>query len=385
MATSNIAYKIIKLSQQEYNTLSTAGTLIKDGVTYTYSPNDTIYVTPENEIYQAGANINISNGVISATVPTTTSELTNDSDYQTSQDVTDAIADNTYTKSETDTLLNAKADTSTTYTKTEVDTELATKQNELTAGDNIDITNDVISADDQVFIARQGGTSASDIITATKAGKTILIVDDPTDITKAVVADTVQINSATSVTIIGINKGTGANSQIVTYSISNTMWMVLPLEIATQGDINVAVNDKLDMLPQTGAGGAGRIVVNNEDGTIQASETTVDELKEMFRIKQWQDDTIDINIPSCTQDIANTSIPKMTYSITGQEGFDYQIVGMIAYEVFDSASGSNRINCWPVCQFTGNGQKELSVRWMCAGPNSKNAKKVSAWILLKHR
>lgn len=57
----------------------------------------------------------------------------------------------------------------------------------------------------------------------------------------------------------------------------------------------------------------------------------------------------------------------------------------VAYEVFDAAIGGNRINCWPVCQFTGNGQKELSVRWMCGGTSDKIAKRINAWVLLKHR
>jgi hypothetical protein len=48
MATSSEKNKILKLSQAEYTTLSTTGTLTKDGVTYTYSPSDTIYVTPDN-------------------------------------------------------------------------------------------------------------------------------------------------------------------------------------------------------------------------------------------------------------------------------------------------------------------------------------------------
>lgn len=48
MATSSEKNKIMKLSTAEYTTLSTTGTLIKDGVTYTYSPSDTIYVTPDN-------------------------------------------------------------------------------------------------------------------------------------------------------------------------------------------------------------------------------------------------------------------------------------------------------------------------------------------------
>ena len=48
MATSSEKNKIMKLSTAEYTTLSTTGTLTKDGVTYTYSPSDTIYVTPDN-------------------------------------------------------------------------------------------------------------------------------------------------------------------------------------------------------------------------------------------------------------------------------------------------------------------------------------------------
>lgn len=48
MATISEKDKIIKLSTAEYTTLSTTGTLTKDGVTYTYSPSDTIYVTPDN-------------------------------------------------------------------------------------------------------------------------------------------------------------------------------------------------------------------------------------------------------------------------------------------------------------------------------------------------
>jgi len=47
MATTTIKKKIFKLSEEEFKTLSTTGTLTKDEVTYTYSPSDTIYVTPD--------------------------------------------------------------------------------------------------------------------------------------------------------------------------------------------------------------------------------------------------------------------------------------------------------------------------------------------------
>ena len=43
----------------------------------------------------------------------------------------------------------------------------------------------------------------------------------------------------------------------------------------------------------------------------------------------------------------------MDFSIDEEEGADYQIVGMIAYEFFEA--NGKRVNCWPVCQFTQNG------------------------------
>ena len=45
----------------------------------------------------------------------------------------------------------------------------------------------------------------------------------------------------------------------------------------------------------------------------------------------------------------------------------------------------NRINCWPVCQFSMNGQKTLRLRMMCGGTTDKVAKRISGAILLKHR
>lgn len=120
-------------------------------------------------------------------------------------------------------------------------------------------------------------------------------------------------------------------------------------------------------------------------GAINELDAAVKGLGEPFRVKNWASNTLNVEIPYCTEDIGNGSIAKMIFSIDDVEGAEYQIVGMIAYEVFDAASGGNRINCWPVCQFTGNGQKELSVRWMCAGTTRKTAKRINAWVLLKHR
>lgn len=111
----------------------------------------------------------------------------------------------------------------------------------------------------------------------------------------------------------------------------------------------------------------------------------VDSAGEPFRVKNWASNSISVAIPGCAEDVNNTAIAKMVYKIEGQEAIDYRVVGMIAYEVFDAASGGNRINCWPVCQFTGQNQTELSVRWTGMGTATKTARRVNAWVLLKHR
>lgn len=116
---------------------------------------------------------------------------------------------------------------------------------------------------------------------------------------------------------------------------------------------------------------------------INELKSGLDALGEPFRVKQWTDKTLNVEIPCCTEDLANTAIAKMTFKIVGQEATDYQVVGMIAYEVF--GSDGKRINCWPVCQFTGGGQTELNVRWTCMGTTRRTAASISAWVLLKRR
>lgn len=120
-------------------------------------------------------------------------------------------------------------------------------------------------------------------------------------------------------------------------------------------------------------------------GAVNELKSSVDALGEPFRVKQWGASNLNVTIVPCTSDAANTDLAKMVFTITGQEATDYQIVGMVAYEIFDAASGGNRINCWPVCQFTGQGQTELSVRFMCGGTTNKVAKRINAWVLLRHR
>ena len=73
---------------------------------------------------------------------------------------------NSYTAA-TDTALASKADTATTYTKTEVDTALASKQATLTAGTNITIVDNVISATgggSDINVVQTTGTSTTDVM-----------------------------------------------------------------------------------------------------------------------------------------------------------------------------------------------------------------------------
>lgn len=138
--------------------------------------------------------------------------------------------------------------------------------------------------------------------------------------------------------------------------------------------------------------------VDSEVGDLTALSTTaqdslvsavnelkyaVDGLGEPFRVKEWSANNLTATIPACSQEVSNTNIDKVVYTITDQEAVDYQVVGMIAYQLKDTSG--NRINAWPVCQFTGGGQTELHVRFMCAGTSSKSAGSISAWVLLKHR
>lgn len=87
-----------------------------------------------------------------------------------------------YTKSATDTLLNAKADKATTYTKTEIDstvsslgTAIAAKQDQLTAGDNItiDANNRISSTATDVEYVNLTVTGTSGQAFLTSADKTI--------------------------------------------------------------------------------------------------------------------------------------------------------------------------------------------------------------------
>lgn len=110
-----------------------------------------------NKIRLSGQTYNIEDVNASKTVELTQAQydaltVKDPNTFYVITDAQGADLSNYYTKSETSgateisTALNAKADTATTYTKTEVDTALASKQTTLTAGTNITIVDNVISA-----------------------------------------------------------------------------------------------------------------------------------------------------------------------------------------------------------------------------------------------
>ena len=106
-----------------------------------------------------------------------------------------------------------------------------------------------------------------------------------------------------------------------------------------------------------------------------------------FMLKDFNQ-SINVSIPPITQDIANTSIPKVTIDLdviddTGELGNTWAVASLAKYEVFDA--DNNRLNVTPVCMFSEGGQKKLSVRFMAAGSNSKQATKIAGAILLKRR
>ena len=140
----------------------------------------------------------------------------------------------------------------------------------------------------------------------------------------------------------------------------------------------------------------GEVLITDADGQPQSSGTDLTTLlsdveagKEAFMLKDFNQQ-INLTIPSVTQDIANTSIPNMDVDLdvidpTGELNTKYAIAGIAKYEIYDAASGGNRLNAFPVCSFSMNGQRTLRLRCMVGGPNSKTARRISGALLLKHR
>lgn len=121
-----------------------------------------------NKIRLSGTTYNIEDENASRTVELTQAQYdalqTKDPNtYYVITDATAADITNYYDKTETDDLLDEKADTATTYTKTEVDAALATKQATLVSGTNIKtINNESILGEGNITIQGGGGSVTVD-------------------------------------------------------------------------------------------------------------------------------------------------------------------------------------------------------------------------------
>lgn len=124
-----------------------------------------------------------------------------------------------------------------------------------------------------------------------------------------------------------------------------------------------------------------KVYVDDKDADLQSQ---IDALGEPFRLMDFQQ-TLNVTIPSVTQDISNIRIPNVDVTITGTVAENFAIASLARYEVYDNISGGNRLNVMPICVFSMSGQTVLRVRMMAAGPDSKVARRIQGAILLKHR
>lgn len=304
--------------------------------------------------------------------------------------------------------------------------ENRTLQEKLTAGDNITIENNTISAEDEVFVAVYEQTSYADLKDAIDANKVIVLAmtanknqfcmtystytnggnalmyaifkmsSDRLTLMTATLTPQNQwrishtdlqerLVSGTNIKTINGNSVLGSGDLEIGGGTVDTV-MSRTSENAVQNKVISAYVDAGYESLQTQLGILANLTTDDKTNLVNAINEVYEKSGEPFRVKNWAASWSEgVAIEPCTTDKGNTSLAKMTFSIDNVEGADYQIVGMIAYEVFDNTSGGNRLNVWPVCQFTGNGQKELSVRWVCAGTTVKTAKRINAWVLLKHR
>lgn len=194
--------------------------------------------------YSAGANIQINNGVISAT----------DTTYSAGTGITITGANNS---------INAERNANNTYTKTETDNLLNNKQAKLTAGNNIQISNaNVISATDTKYTA---GTnvqiSSSNVISATDttysagtgisiSGTTINVKDDYVKLVGDIMSGQLTI-SKTGETMFKANRtdiqevdfGIGSSGKGGIYNRTYNKWLIFSDtdgNTILQGQVNVA-------------------------------------------------------------------------------------------------------------------------------------------------
>ena len=150
---------------------------------------------------------------------------------------------------------------------------------------------------------------------------------------------------------------------------------------AIKNDINIRLQI-LNTLKDNG----GEVSVTEYDDTNIQSRITELETKASTEFV-LQDFSIVFNtpieVPSVTTNVENTAIQGIDVKISDEVGVEYAIVGVMKYEVKNDAG--KRLNCFPVCSFSMDGQKTLRMRMMCAGDSSVFANSINGAILLKRR
>ena len=112
---------------------------------------------------------------------------------------------------------------------------------------------------------------------------------------------------------------------------------------------------------------------------VETLETT----QPQYRLIKWGVSDLNIEIPAISEDLDNTQLPKLVYTVPDDLKETYKVTGMMAYEVF--GENNKRLNYTIMCQFVGQNSTELSVRGMVAGTVRKTANKISAYVLLEKR
>lgn len=119
-----------------------------------------------------------------------------------------------------------------------------------------------------------------------------------------------------------------------------------------------------------------------ENGNLNYKDAkgNVFEFKKGYIERFFFDEIIDVSIPSCVNDIPNSSIDRIDLTIPQEFVSDWRVLSLCTWELFDEQE--KRINAIPVSIFTINGRTTLAFKMVTIGPNSKNAKRIKCEVLL---
>lgn len=259
---------------------------------------------------------------------------------------------------------------------------ISDKQDTLVSGTNLKTVNNQSllgsgNIDAEPFIAVEDVTSYADIKSADDAGRIIVV-------------DAGYHNYPTKVIVNNAYVLLESFSQLGQGIVSAITWRVSASDNSWTYISNTIAGGKADLVPNPVD---GEVLITDAYGQPQSSGTSLETLlndveagKEAFMLKDFNQ-SINITIPSVTEDVANTSIPNMDVDLdvidpTGELNTKYAIAGLVKYEI---SNGSTRLNAFPVCSFSMNGQRTLRLRCMVGGTSSKAATNIKGALLLKHR